>query len=78
MYWIDENSSPKGTPRGEQKSFFADAVSDIANLPTSSALGVKQGDDEESYKCVLPGASCFVIATGDLYILNSSDVWTKI
>ena len=78
MYWIDENSSPKGTPRGEQKSFFADAVSDIANLPTSSTLGVKQGDDEESYKCVLPGASCFVIATGDLYILNSSDVWTKI
>lgn len=78
MYWIDENSSPKGTPRGEQKSFYADAVSDVANLPTSSALGVQQGDDEESCKCVLPGASCFVIATGDLYILNSSDVWIKI
>jgi hypothetical protein len=78
MYWIDENSSPKGTPRGEQKSFFADAVSDVANLPTSIALGVKQGNDEESCKCVLPGSSCLVIATSEVYILNSSNVWTKL
>lgn len=78
MYWIDENTSPKQTPRGEQKAFFADAVSDVSNLPTSIALGVKQGDDEESCKCVLPGSSCLVIATSEVYILNSSNVWTKL
>ena len=78
MYWIDENTSPKQTPRGEQKAFFADAVSDVSNLPTSIALGVKQGDDEESCKCVLPGSSCLVIATSEVYILNSSNEWTKL
>lgn len=78
MYWIDENTSPKQTPRGEQKAFFADTVSDVSNLPTSIALGVKQGDDEESCKCVLPGSSCLVIATSEVYILNSSNVWTKL
>lgn len=78
MYWIDINATPKQTPRGEQRAFFADVVSDVSNLPTSSTLGVKQGDDDESYKCVLPGATCLVIATGELYILNSSNVWTKL
>lgn len=78
MYWIDENTSPKQTPRGEQKAFFADAVSDVSNLPTSIALGVKQGNDEESCKCVLPGSSCLVIATSEVYVLNSSNVWTKL
>ena len=78
MYWIDINTTPKQTPRGEQRAFFADAVSDISNLPTSSTLGVKQGDDEESYKCVLPGATCLVIATGELYMLDSTDTWVKI
>lgn len=78
MYWIDINATPKQTPRGEQRAFFADAVSDVSNLPTSSTLGVKQGDDNESFKCVLPGATCLVIATGEVYILNSSNVWTKL
>ena len=78
MYWIDINATPKQTPRGEQRAFLADAVSDVSNLPTSSTLGVKQGDDNESYKCVLPGSSCLVIATSELYMLDSTDTWVKI
>lgn len=78
MYWIDINTAPKQTPRGEQKAFFADAVADIANLPKTTAYGVKQGDDEDSCKPVLAGSSCFVIATGEVYILDSTETWTKI
>ena len=45
--------------------FVADAAADVANLPTT--------EDE-----VAVGSSCLVIATGDVYILNSQRSWEAI
>ena len=76
MYFYDERVRTYGSSR--QVDFFADEASDINNLPTTSTDGVKQGENDVSNKIVAPGSSCFVIATGDKYILNSNDEWIKI
>ena len=66
MYWIDNNSS-QGT---NQKTYFADGTSDIANLPVVIP-GVN--DNEVGF-----GSKCLVIATSDVYILGSNNVWAKL
>lgn len=58
-HWI----SPKDqVSNSKEKTFYADTVSDVANLPT-----------EESEVAI--GSTCLVIATGDVYMLNSSRTW---
>jgi hypothetical protein len=76
MYWLDASQSYVGSPA--QQAFYADEESDIQNLPTSKKEGVKQGKDTTSYKKTAKGSSCFVIATSEVYVLNSEDVWKKI
>jgi len=73
MYWTYAENSSNGT-----KSFYADTAADVANLPTYGAPGTQQGKDIKSCEPVYYGSDCFVIETGEVYILNSSDVWTKI
>ena len=76
MYWIDKSTlGYEAMVKAGQTPFMADSTSDIANLPTMASEGVQQGNDTESNKKVKPGASCFVIATADVYVLNSEDVW---
>ena len=43
MYWIDSDKDYVGTPA--QTDFWCDTTADIQNLPTSSKMGVQQGDD---------------------------------
>ena len=76
MYWLDASQKYVGSPA--QQAFYADDENDIKNLPTSTKEGVKQGSDNTSYKKTAKGSSCLVIATTEVYILNSKDVWTKI
>lgn len=66
MYWIEENSS-QGT---NQKTYFADGTSDVASLPV-----VQPGKNNNE---VAIGSKCLVIATGDVYVLGSNNIWAKI
>lgn len=51
-----------GRPVYDFKEFVADAEADVASLPKDCAMG----------------STCFVIATGEVYILNGEKVWVKI
>ena len=63
MGWFIE---PKSQLNGsKQYDFMADTASDVSSLPTA----------EED---VAVGSSCFVIATGDVYILNSIRHWVAV
>ena len=57
----------KGLPKG-QKEYFIDTDSDVASLPTSTSTGEKAAK----------GSMAISIASGNLFILNSSDQWTKV
>ena len=80
MYWLDENDAQVDN---SQKAFFADDVSDIENLPTAKSWGAEQDyrysnpDIKYNYP-VQYGSTCFVIATADVYMLNSKNIWTKV
>lgn len=76
MYWIDTTQEYTGTPA--IRNFFCDATSDVNDLPTSSALGVQQGEDTISCQKVNPGSFCLCIGTGSGYILNSNDQWVAV
>lgn len=74
MYWLDSKQSA-GT---NQKTFFCDSTADISNLPTITSDGEKQGDDPVSNKKVGLGSTCLVVGTGDVYMLDSNNEWTKL
>lgn len=74
-YWIDASTKPNGT---RQYTYFMDTDSDVANLPTSASMGVKQGDDDVSCRPCGRGSVALAIASGKTYMLNSNDVWTEI
>lgn len=44
--------------------FVVDSASDISNLPVQPEVAT--------------GSTCFVIATGDVYMLNSLESWVKL
>ncbi len=75
MYWINHNNPDM---RGDCRAFYADTPADIANLPTSSALGVQQGNDTISCQKVGKGSSCLVLGGSKYYILNSNDTWVEL
>lgn len=75
MYWINENNPDM---RGNCKAFYADSVDDISKLPTSTRMGVQQGNDNVSCQKVAKGSSCLVLGGSKYYILNSQDVWTEL
>jgi hypothetical protein len=49
------------TPTVEE--IVCDTAADIANLPDHTEVAM--------------GSICYVIETGDMYMLNSQDVWVK-
>lgn len=75
MYWINENNPDM---KGNCRAFYADTIADLTNLPTSSAMGVQQGNDIISCQKVEKGSSCMVLGSSKYYILNSQDVWTEL
>lgn len=74
-YWFVAGSQP-GASR--QVQFYCDADTDINNLPTSTSSGVKQGGDTVTNLPVGKGSIVLSIASGKLFVLNSSDEWTEI
>lgn len=74
-YWINESAK---VGSGRQISYYLDADSDVANLPTTTTSGVKQGTDEVSCLPCGKGSAALSIGSGKVYILNSNNVWTEI
>ena len=75
MYWINHNASYIPS---KQISFECDGPEDIENLPTIDTPGVQQGEDTVSYLPVNPGSTCLVIASSDVYKLNSEGNWVAL
>ncbi len=75
MYWINQNNPDM---RGDCRAFYCDTEDDVKNLPTSTKLGVQQGNDVTSCQKVGKGSSCLVIGASKYYMLNSYDVWKEI
>lgn len=63
MGWFIEPKSQLNSSK--QYDFMADTAADISSLPTT--------EDE-----VAIGSGCLVIATGDVYVLNSQRQWVAI
>ena len=74
-YWINE-SAKAGNSR--QIQYMMDADTDKTSLPTSAAPGVQQGEDETIHLPCGKGSLAFSIASGKVFVLNSSDSWVEI
>ena len=79
MYWLDHNQSSTAS----QKVFYADTDNDVLNLPTSKSRGVEQNYrySDPTFDGSAPvefGSQCMVISTGEVYMLNSQDIWERI
>jgi hypothetical protein len=55
------------------QSLILDNASDINSLPNSKTTN---GLDEIGLLC--QGSTAFIIATGQVYMLNSSDIWVLV
>ena len=74
-YWFAAGHDPGAS---KQVQFLMDTDSDKSSLPTSSSSGEKQGTDNTSCLPVGKGSIAFSIATGKVFMLNSSDQWIQI
>ena len=67
----------KGTEE-RQEQFLVETAAEIAKLPTATSLGDKSVAVENAYQKVAAGSTALVIATGEVYVLTTSNVWTKV
>ena len=74
-YWIDATTRANNA---RQLQFYIDADADINKLPTMTKIGTQQGGDVISCLPCGKGSTAFSVATGNVFILNSSGVWMKI
>lgn len=74
-YWIDQSALSISAGGSRVIPFLCDTDEDVANLPTSSSEGVKQGNDETSCKKCAKGSDCLAIQSANYYVLNSNDEW---
>ena len=74
-FWFKAGSNP-GSSR--QVEFIMDSDSDKSKLPTSSAPGTQQDTDDVINLPVGKGSMAFSIATGKIFMLNSSDTWVEV
>lgn len=74
-YWFIAGANPGAS---KQVQFYMDSDSDVSDLPTSSANGVKQDGDDVSYLPCGKGSVALSITTGNIFILDSSDEWTQV
>ena len=67
MAWWESSKSQLNNSK--ERSFYADAESDVSNLPTS---------DNDYPDGIEPGADCIVIGSGNIYILDSTRTWSPL
>lgn len=59
------------------REFTCDTVDDLQNLPTNQPTGDEYDSNTHKEKCAT-GSVAIVIATSDVYMLNSFGVWVKL
>ena len=74
-YWIEESAS---VGNARQITYLMDTDTDKDSLPTTSAPGVQQGEDEVMHMPCGKGSKALSIESGSVFILNSNDEWIKI
>jgi len=60
------------------KEFILDTFDDIQYLPTQTQEGTQVGKDTVSNGCCSTGSSAFVIATSQLFLLDSDGIWREV
>ena len=70
-YWIDPTDHDQN---GGTRAFLADTETDIANLPTSIAVGTGGLNNTDNEKVAI-GSSCFCIEEQTVHFLKSDNTW---
>lgn len=73
-YWINE-SAKVGTMR--QLQYIMDTDTDKTSLPTSTTAGTQQGTDQTAHLPCGKGSMALSIASGKMFVLNSSNSWVE-
>lgn len=73
MFWIDASDRNQNN---KQKSYIADAETDIETLPTSAAVGTGGETDSDNAICS-KGSKCLCIGNSSIYYLDSTDTWQQ-
>lgn len=74
-YWINESAKAGNT---RQFQYIMDTDSDKNSLPTSTSAGTQQEQDEVLHLPCGKGSMALSIASGKIFMLNSSDSWVEI
>ena len=71
-YFLNQGS------KARQEQFIVETIADVANLPTMTTEGDSSIAVGESYQKVMMGSIALCVETGEFYILNSNNVWSKV
>lgn len=63
--------------KNRQVQFVCDTEADIAGLPTSVTEGSPSVAVGNAYQRVAIGSMALCIDTGDLYVLDTNNIWSK-
>ena len=74
-YWINESALVGNM---KQVQYLMDTDTDKTSLPTSTTPGVQQGVDQTMHLPCGKGSVALSIASGKIFMLNSSDSWVEI
>lgn len=78
VYWIQEFGG-NGQNRYNFRFYHCDYETDITKLPTNTAVGEKQGNDEISCTKAHYGDLCLCLETSEVYELrNEPNDWKKL
>lgn len=77
-YWIQEFGG-SGMNRYDFRMFHCDYISDINSLPLNDKEGVKQDENDSSYKKAHYGDQCFCLEDSSVWELRKEpNDWKKI
>ena len=73
MYLINQGLEAR------QEQFIAETAADIAKLPTMTSVGnASAAYDANADRKVAAGSMALCVATGDIYVLSTSNSWDKV
>lgn len=74
-YWINQAGNSN---RADWRSFYCDEDKDVDSLPNSKEKGVLQDVDPVANHCCSIGSACLSLATGNIFLLGSDDIWVPV
>lgn len=76
MYSITKVGDRVNSPK--IREFVIDSPDSLNELPHIHTEGLQQNNDTSSNDCVLPGSTCIVLSTSQVYMLGNDDVWYEL